>query len=80
MVPLHSIGLGFVADLIEPALRVIIEETGYDRTIPYGQPTPFRLFPVVDPIKLAVDVLAAIPAWASSRRWAMPGLTPFFFF
>ena len=62
MVPLHSIGLGFVADLIEPALRVIIEETGYDRSIPYGQPTPFRLFPVFDPIKLAVDVLAAIPA------------------
>jgi hypothetical protein len=62
VVPLHSIGLGFVADLIEPALRVIIEETGYDRSIPYGQPTPFRLFPVFDPIKLAVDVLAAIPA------------------
>ena len=62
VVPLHSIGLGFVADLIEPALRVIIEETGYDRSIPYGQPTPFRLFPVFDPIKLAVDVLAVIPA------------------
>ena len=61
VVPLHSIGLGFVADLIEPALRVIIEETGYDRSIPYGQPTPFRLFPVFDPIKLAVDVIAAIP-------------------
>ena len=62
VVPLHSIGLGFVADLIEPALRVIIEETGYDRSIPYGQPTPFRLIPVFDPIKLAVDVIAAIPA------------------
>jgi hypothetical protein len=61
LVPLHTIGLGFVADLIEPALRVIIEETGYDRSIPYGEPTPFQLFPVFDPIKLAVDVLAAIP-------------------
>ena len=61
VVPLHSLGLGFVADLIEPALRVIIEETGYDRSIPYGQPTPFRLFPVFDPIKLALDVIAAIP-------------------
>jgi PE-PPE domain len=61
VVPLHSLGLGFVADLVEPALRVIIEETGYDRSIPYGQPTPFRLFPVFDPIKLAVDVIAAIP-------------------
>ena len=61
VVPLHSIGLGFVADLIEPALRVIIEETGYDRSIPYGQPTPFRLFPVFNPIKLTLDVIAAIP-------------------
>ena len=61
VVPLHSLGLGFVADLIEPALREIIEETGYDRSIPYGQPTPFRLFPVFDPIKLTLDVIAAIP-------------------
>jgi hypothetical protein len=75
VVPLHSIGLGFVADLIEPALRVIIEETGYDRTIPYGQPTPFRLFPVVDPIKLAVDVLAAIPA-GIEQALGNAGLTP----
>jgi hypothetical protein len=75
VVPLHSIGLGFVADLIEPALRVIIEETGYDRSIPYGQPTPFRLFPVFDPIKLAVDVLAAIPA-GIEQALGNAGLTP----
>jgi PE-PPE domain len=61
VVPLHSLGLGFVADLIEPALRVFIEETGYDRSIPYGQPTPFRLVPVFDPIKLTLDIIAAIP-------------------
>jgi hypothetical protein len=61
LVPLHTLGLGFVADLVEPALRVIIEETGYDRSIPYGQPTPFQLVPVFDPIKLAIDVIAAIP-------------------
>ncbi len=61
VVPLHSLGLGFVADLIEPALRVFIEETGYDRSIPYGQPTPFRMGPVFDPIKLTLDLIAAIP-------------------
>ena len=61
VVPLHSLGLDFVADLVEPALRVIIEETGYDRSIPYGQPTPFRLLPVFNPIKLTLDVIAAIP-------------------
>ncbi len=61
LVPLHNVGLGLVADLLEPALRVIIEETGYDRSIPYGKPTPFQLVPVFDPIKLALDVIAAIP-------------------
>ena len=61
VVPLHSLGLGFVADLIEPALRVIIEETGYDRSIPYGQPTPFRLVPRLRPDQAGLDVIAAIP-------------------
>jgi PE-PPE domain len=61
LVPLHMIGLGFVADLIEPALRDIIEQTGYDRSIPYGQPTTFRLIPIFNPIKLAIDLIADIP-------------------
>jgi hypothetical protein len=61
VVPLHMIGLGFVADLIEPALRDIIEQTGYDRSIPYVQPTTFRLIPIFNPIKLALDLIADIP-------------------
>ena len=59
--PLHGIGLTPLADLIEPALRVIIEQTGYDRSIPYGQPTHFRLIPIFNPIELTLDVAAAIP-------------------
>jgi hypothetical protein len=55
------IGLGFVADLMEPALRDIIEQTGYDRSIPYGQPTTFRLIPIFNPITLAIDLIADIP-------------------
>ena len=47
--PLHGIGLTPLADLIEPALRVIIEETGYDRSIPYGQPTQFPADPDLQP-------------------------------
>ncbi|MFZ4374023.1 MAG: PE-PPE domain-containing protein, partial [Mycobacterium sp.] len=35
-------------DLIQPALGVLIE-TGYDRSLPYGQPAPFRLIPLVNP-------------------------------
>ncbi len=61
LVPLHSIGLGFVADLMEPALRDIVEQTGYDRSIPYGQPTPFRLIPIFNPITLATDLIADVP-------------------
>jgi hypothetical protein len=61
VVPLHMIGLGFVADLMEPALRDIIEQTGYDRSIPYGQPTTFRLIPIFNPITLALDLIADIP-------------------
>jgi PE-PPE domain len=61
VVPLHMIGLGFVADLMEPALRDIIEQTGYDRSIPYGQPTTFRLIPIFNPITLAIDLIADIP-------------------
>jgi hypothetical protein len=61
LVPLHMIGLGFVADLMEPALRDIVEQTGYDRSIPYGQPTTFRLIPIFNPITLTIDLIADIP-------------------
>lgn len=45
--------------LIQPALRVLIE-TGYDRSLPYGQPAPFRLIPAVNPVTVAVDLVDAI--------------------
>ena len=48
-----------VIALIQPALRVLIE-TGYDRSLPYGQPAPLRLFPRVNPIDLTVDLADAI--------------------
>ncbi|MDF2826271.1 MAG: hypothetical protein K0R68_3679, partial [Mycobacterium sp.] len=47
-----------ILDLIEPTLTVLIE-LGYDRTIPYGQFTTAGLFPIIDPIKLAVDLVGA---------------------
>jgi len=45
-------------DLIQPALRVLIE-TGYDRS-DYGQPTPFRLIPIINPITFSVDFVTAV--------------------
>lgn len=59
--PLHDLGLKPLADLIEPALRVLIEQTGYNRDLPYGQTTGFRLIPVFNPVTLAVDLIKAIP-------------------
>ena len=46
-------------DLVEPALRVLVE-TGYDRSLPYGQPAPLRLLSLDNPITVAVDLVAAI--------------------
>ncbi|MGB3486181.1 MAG: PE-PPE domain-containing protein [Mycobacterium sp.] len=59
--PLHDLGLAPLANLLEPALRVLVEETGYNRSIPYGQYTSFRLIPLFNPITLAVDLIKAIP-------------------
>jgi hypothetical protein len=56
--PLHWIGLGMVADFIEPVMRVFVE-LGYDRQTPYGQYTTFALFPKIDFAKLVADLGAA---------------------
>ena len=48
-----------IVDLIQPTLRVLID-LGYNRTIPYGQPTPAGLFPDIDPSTLAANLAAAV--------------------
>ncbi|OBI81898.1 PE-PPE domain-containing protein [Mycobacterium sp. E740] len=60
--PLHSIPIigKPIADLIEPALRVLIEETGYNRNIPFGQPTEIGLLPLFNPFTLALKLIPAI--------------------
>ncbi|MDG5481373.1 PE-PPE domain-containing protein [Mycolicibacterium gadium] len=60
--PLHAIPIVGkpIADLIEPALRVIIEETGYNRDIPFGQPTELQLIPIFNPITLGLKLVPAI--------------------
>ena len=44
-------------DLVSPVARVLIE-TGYDRR-DYGAASPFGLFPVLDPLRLGVDLIGA---------------------
>ena len=46
-------------DLVQPALRVMIE-TGYDRAISYGWPTPVGILPQINPITFTKDLAAAI--------------------
>ena len=47
-----------VLDLVQPTLKTLVE-LGYDRTIPYGQPTTFGLIPPIDPLKLVGDLVNA---------------------
>lgn len=66
LVPLRALGQAVglsalttpIADLIEPTLRVLVE-LGYDRSIPYGQPTTFDFYPKIDVPKLVTDLKAA---------------------
>ena len=48
-----------LVDLVQPALKVIIE-AGYNRSLSYGVPAPFRLIPQVNPITFTVDLAKAV--------------------
>ncbi len=49
-----------LATILDPALRVLVE-TGYDRTINPGAPTPAKYLYFPNPITTVVNVLKAIP-------------------
>lgn len=63
------------ADLIEPTLRVLVE-LGYDRSIPYGQPTGFGLFPHIDPRDLASDLAGAAQQGVNAALVDLGVITP----
>jgi PE-PPE domain len=47
--PLRSLGEPEpVLNIFQPALQVVVE-AGYDRSIPFGDPTPAELIPTLDP-------------------------------
>ncbi|MGK2866625.1 MAG: PE-PPE domain-containing protein [Mycobacterium sp.] len=56
-------GTGFlitpIVTLLTPVLEVLIE-TGYDRSLSYGVPAPFRLIPRINPLVLARDLIEAV--------------------
>ncbi|MCV7159102.1 PE-PPE domain-containing protein [Mycolicibacterium brisbanense] len=49
-----------IADTLDPVMRVLIE-SGYDRTINPGQPTPANIFYFPNPVKFAAALAVAIP-------------------
>ena len=49
-----------LATTLDPALRVLVE-TGYDRTVNPGAPTPAKYLYFPNPITTAVNVLGAVP-------------------
>lgn len=58
--PLRGLGVPeALIDIVEPFFRVLVE-LGYDRSIPPWKPTPARLFPVIDPVKVTADVVDAV--------------------
>ncbi|MCV7298204.1 PE-PPE domain-containing protein [Mycobacterium barrassiae] len=49
-----------IADFFEPILRVVIEETGYNRAIPFGYPIGTSLIPWFNPISLFIKLVPAV--------------------
>jgi PE-PPE domain len=58
--PLRSLGVPEpVLNIFQPALQVIVE-AGYDRSIPFGDPTPAELIPTIDPATFTLEFANAI--------------------
>jgi hypothetical protein len=53
--PLRSLGVPEpVLNIFQPALQAIVE-AGYDRSIPFGDPTPAELIPTIDPVTFTLE-------------------------
>jgi PE-PPE domain len=53
--PLRSLGVPEpVLNIFQPALQVLVE-AGYDRSIPFGDPTPAELIPTLDPATFTLE-------------------------
>ncbi|UXA09967.1 PE-PPE domain-containing protein [Mycobacterium sp. SMC-8] len=73
--PLRTLGVPEpLIDVVEPFFRVLVE-LGYDRTIPPWDPTPARLIPKFDPVKLIVDLVNAVGEGINNAA-ALLGLPP----
>ena len=64
--PLRSLGVPEpVLNIFQPALQVIVE-AGYDRSIPFGDPTPAELIPTIDPATFTLEFTNAVVQGANN--------------
>jgi hypothetical protein len=64
--PLRSLGVPEpVLNIFQPALQVIVE-AGYDRSIPFGDPTPAELIPTIDPATFTLEFVNALVQGANN--------------
>jgi PE-PPE domain len=64
--PLRSLGVPeSVLNIFQPALQVIVE-AGYDRSIPFGDPTPAELIPSIDPVTFLLEFTNAVVQGANN--------------
>jgi PE-PPE domain len=71
--PLRSLGVPEpVLNIFQPALQVLVE-AGYDRSIPFGDPTPAELIPTIDPATFTLEFANGVVQGANNA-FALFGL------
>jgi hypothetical protein len=64
--PLRLVGVPESAiDVFEPFFKVLVE-AGYDRTVPFHEPTPAQLIPTLDPATLSLQLTGAVVEQSSA--------------
>jgi hypothetical protein len=64
-----------LVDLLNPVLRVLVD-LGYDRNANPGIPQTFQLFPIVNPVTLAVNLVVAVGRGIQAARNDITGDPP----
>lgn len=64
--PLLDLGVPqSIINIFQPAAQVIVE-AGYDRSTPFGDPTPFQLIPALDPVTFFLQLDKAVVEGANN--------------
>ena len=76
--PLRSLGVPEpVLNVFQPALQVLVE-AGYDRSIPFGDPTPAELIPTLDPATFTLEFANGVVQGTNNALGLFGGQLPDF--